>query len=197
MEVIAFTAFAFFVSAVPYSLVIGRVGWGVDIRQYGDGNPGATNLYKATGSRFWYIVGVLADALKGALPVSIAYWGFGWTDWRVVPIGVVAIAGHAFSPFLGFKGGKAVAITGGVWTALTWFEVPIVFGLMLAYWYKQVRESDWVVMFTMLSVLLYLLLTRPTLPMLGVWAGNFAILLYKHRASLTRLPSLHRFVPKG
>ncbi len=180
---------------MPYSLVIGRVLFRVDIRQFSDGNPGATNLYRATGSRFWYIVGVVADALKGALPVAVAYWGLGWQDMRIVPVGIAAIAGHAFSPFLGFKGGKAVAITGGVWTAITWFEVPIVLGLMLAFWYKSIKESDWVVMFVMISILLYLLVTRPTAPILSLWLGNFLILAFKHRQSLSKPPTFQRWLP--
>lgn len=190
MDALLLAAAAFLLSSVPFSVVIGRVVFNVDIRQHGDGNPGATNVYRASGSRFWYIVAVMADALKGSIPVGIAYWGLGWRDERLALVAVLAIAGHAFSPFLGFRGGKAVAITGGTWAALTLWQVPIVIGVNLFLWYRLLNESDWVVMFMMLGVLLYLLVAYSQMPVfLFIWAGNFAILLFKHRAGLKRLPS--------
>lgn len=190
MDALLLAAAAFLLSSVPFSVVIGRVVFNVDIRQHGDGNPGATNVYRASGSRFWYIVAVLADALKGSIPVGIAFWGLGWRDERLALVAVLAIAGHAFSPFLGFKGGKAVAITGGTWAALTLWQVPIVIGVNLFLWYRLLNESDWVVMFMMLGVLLYLLVAYSQMPVfLLIWAGNFAILLFKHRAGLKRLPT--------
>lgn len=195
MSFLAYTLLTYLIAAIPYSVLIGKLRFGVDIRQYGDGNPGATNVYRATGSRLWYIVAVIADALKGTVPVGFAYWVLGWQGLEIAPIGIAAICGHAFSPFLGFKGGKSVAITGGVWTAITIFELPIVIGLMLAYWYKSIRESDWVVVAMMLSVLLYLLLTRPNLPLLLLWLGNFIIVLFKHRRGLHHPPTFVRWLP--
>ncbi|XWX05174.1 glycerol-3-phosphate acyltransferase [Aggregatilineales bacterium SYSU G02658] len=191
MDVLLLAAAAFLLSSVPFSVVIGRVVFNVDIRQHGDGNPGATNVYRATGSRFWYIVAVMADALKGSIPVGIAYWGLSWRDERLALVAVLAIAGHAFSPFLNFKGGKAVAITGGTWAALTLWQVPIVIGVNLLLWYRLLEKSDdWVVMFMMAGVLLYLLVAYQQLPVfLLIWAGNFAILLFKHRHGLKRLPT--------
>jgi len=193
MEVILLGAVTFLLSSIPFALVIGHLVLKVDIRQYGDGNPGATNIYRASGSRLWYIVAVVADSFKGAIPVSVAYWGMGWHDWRIVPVAVLAIAGHAFSPFLSGHGGKAVAITGGTWMALTLWQVPIVMGLALGIWYRIIQESDWVVMATMLTVLAYLVLALPQQPvLLLVWLGNFLILLYRHRASLNAPPTLRR-----
>lgn len=195
MTLLLYTLAAYFVAAIPYSVLIGKLRFGVDIRRYGDGNPGATNVYRATNSRLWYIIAVIADALKGTLPVAYAYWGLRWQGLEIVPVGIAAILGHAFSVFLGFKGGKSVAITGGIWTAITLFELPIVIGLMLAYWYKSIKESDWVVIAMMLSVLLYLLLTRPMPPLLLLWLGNFLIVLFKHRQGLHHPPTFVRWLP--
>lgn len=194
-DLLLYTALTYLVASIPYSVLIGKLLFGVDIRHYGDGNPGATNVYRATQSKFWYIVAVIADALKGTLPVAYAYWGMGWQGFEIVPVGIVAICGHAFSPFLGFKGGKSVAITGGIWTAITLFEVPITIGLMLTYWYKSIKESDWVVVAMMLSVLLYLVLTRLSVPILLLWLGNFLIVLYKHRRGLTQRPTFVYWLP--
>jgi glycerol-3-phosphate acyltransferase PlsY len=194
MDIILMSVVAFFVAAIPYSVLIGRFVFNVDIRQFGDGNPGATNVYRATKSKIWYVVAVMADALKGTIPVGIAFWSLGWMDTRIVPVAIAAIAGHAFSPFLNFNGGKAVAVTGGVWAALTLWEVPIVLGLSLLAWVRVFKESDWVVMATMFTVLAWLVFFRAYQPyLLGVWLGNLLILAYKHRAGLTALPTLkHR-----
>jgi glycerol-3-phosphate acyltransferase PlsY len=193
IEAVLLGAAAFLLSSVPFSWVIGRLVFNVDIRQYGDGNPGATNVYRASGSRFWYIVAVLADALKGSLPVGTAFWGLGWRDERLALVAVLAIAGHAFSPFLKFRGGKAVAITGGTWAALTLWQVPIVIGVNLFLWYRLLNESDWVVMLMMAGVLLYLLAVYNSMPIFFlIWVGNFAILLIKHRQGLKRLPTFRR-----
>lgn len=195
MDVLAYTTLTFLIASIPYSLVIGKLVFGVDIRQYGDGNPGATNLFRATNSKFWYIVGVLADAAKGTFPVGIAFWFLGWHSFEIVPIGIVAILGHAFSPFLGFNGGKAVAITGGVWAGITLYEIPVLIGFLLFFWYKSLKESDWVVVIMMLGVGLYLWLINASHALLTLWFGNFLILVYKHRASLSKPPTLVYWLP--
>lgn len=190
MDVILLTALAFLLSAIPFSLFIGRLVFGVDIRQYGDGNPGATNVYRASHSRFWMLVAIILDSFKGTVFVTIAYWGLYWHDLRIVPVAIAAVAGHAFSPFLGFRGGKAVAVTFGVWMAFTLYLMPIVLGIQLGLWYRLIRESEWVVIFMMLGGLVFLLLFhRHQTAWLLIWLGNFLILAYKHRAGLYHWPT--------
>ena len=186
---------AFFIAAIPYSLLIGWGIFGVDIRHFGDANPGATNVYRATGSKFWYIVAVCADGAKGLFPVGIAHWIVGLSPYAVALVGIACIAGHAFSPFLRFNGGKAIATTGGIWIGLTILPAMLVIGVMLVYWYKSVKESNWAVVLMMLSLLLYLLLIQSPLPVLVMWAGNFVIVLFRHREGLNHLPTLRYWLP--
>ncbi|MCA9882043.1 MAG: glycerol-3-phosphate acyltransferase [Anaerolineae bacterium] len=190
------TLATYLIASIPYSVLLGKWIFGVDIREYGDGNPGATNVYRASGSKFWFIVAVCLDGAKGLFPVGIAYWMVGIRDMGIVPIALAAIAGHAFSVFLRFDGGKAVAVTFGTWIGLTIFEMPLVMGIMLVYWFRSLKESNWVVVVMMLYVLLYLLLTRPTyLPFLAIWLGNFLIVLFRHRQGLNQLPTIKRWLP--
>lgn len=190
------TLATYLISSVPFSLLLGWFITGNDIRHYGDGNPGATNLYRATGSRFWYVIAVCLDGAKGLFPVGIAYWIIGIQDWGIVPIALAAIAGHAFSIYLGFKGGKAVAVTGGTWIGLTLFEMPLVIGAMLSYWYRSIEESNWVTVIMMLYMLVYLLITRPDNgPFLFIWLGNFLMVLYRHRQGLNTMPTIKRWLP--
>jgi len=194
--VLVWTVATYLIASLPFSVWIGRLVFGVNIRNYGDGNPGATNVYRASGSRFWYIVAILLDGHKGLLPVGIAYWILGWRGIEIVPLAWAAIMGHAFSIFLNFQGGKAVAITGGVWIGLTLLEMPIVMSVLLVYWYRSVKESNWAVILWLLSVGLYLLLAHPTnTAYLLVWLGNFLIVLYRHRDGLNHLPTIKRWLP--
>jgi glycerol-3-phosphate acyltransferase PlsY len=184
-----FVAAAFLAGSLPFSLWIGRLALGRDVREVGDGNPGATNVLKAGGAK-WGALALLLDLLKGAIPVGLANFVFGFEGLALVVIALAPVAGHAFSPFLRFRGGKAVATTGGIWSGLTIWEVPTIGGLLLAFWYTFIAESGWAVVLTMLSIIAYLLLTHADPLLLIVAAGNLALLAWKQRADLRRPPSL-------
>src|SRR5712691_3843814 len=107
---------AYLVGSIPFGLIVG-LAKGVDPRKAGSGNIGATNLGRLLGGRFFAIVFTL-DFLKGFLPTLAGAWvvhraGAGNIDWVVyllwLAVGFAAIAGHMFSVFLKFKGGKGVA----------------------------------------------------------------------------------------
>jgi len=109
--------FAF--GSVPFGLLITWSAGMGDIRAIGSGNVGATNVLR-TGKKGLAIATLLCDAGKGALAVFIADAMGGGNSWLPLIAGVVAILGHIFSPWLGFKGGKGVATSIGVILALSW-----------------------------------------------------------------------------
>lgn len=196
MDVLLFAALSFLLASIPFSLLIGRIFANRDIRDYGDGNPGATNVYRATHNRALFALAAACDSLKGTLSVGIAWWVLGWQDERIVPVALLAIAGHVFSPFLRFNGGKAVAITGGVWAAITLWEIPIVMGILITFWVRSVEESNWAVMLTMLSVGLYLVIAHRAHPVfMAIWAGNALLLWVRHRHGLATAPTLKWWLP--
>ena len=180
---------AFFAGSLPFSVWIGRAFLNKDIRQYGDGNPGTFNVARAGGVT-WAVLALILDFLKGAIPVWVARFMFGLDGWALVAVALAPPLGHAFSPFLGFKGGKAIASIGGVGSGLTLWEAPTVGGLMLGFWYTFLNESGWATLFAMLSVLAYYLLTSRNPVVLATWIGHFALLVYKHRSELVHLPTL-------
>jgi acyl phosphate:glycerol-3-phosphate acyltransferase len=102
---------SFWIGAIPFGVLIARRR-GVEIREHGSGNIGATNVARVLGPVAGAIVLVL-DASKGALAVATADWLFG-IPWFVALCGFVAILGHCFSPFLDWHGGKGVATAFGV-----------------------------------------------------------------------------------
>ena len=112
-----YVAAAFLSGSIPWSWLLGKFR-GIDIRNEGSGNTGATNLFRVCG-RGIGITGLLLDALKGALPVLAAKYGIPGVlspvgDWLLALTAIVAVIGHVFSPWLGWRGGKGVATTLGV-----------------------------------------------------------------------------------
>lgn len=183
---------AFFSGSLPFSVWVGRLALGKDIRDYGDGNPGTFNVARAGGGK-WVIVALALDFLKGAIPVALANFVFHLDDAVLTAVAIAAPLGHAFSPFLRFKGGKAVATVAGVWCGLTIWEGPTVGGIFLGFWFAFVNESGWAVIFMALSLLAYLALTNLTPLLLAVWIGHFALLVWKHRAELVKPPTLRHW----
>jgi acyl phosphate:glycerol-3-phosphate acyltransferase len=187
------TLLAFICGSVPFSLLIGLWVLKVDVRRYGDGNPGASNVIRASGWRVG-VPAILLDSFKGAAPVGTAYFLVGIQDWRIVPIAIAPVAGHAFSPWLRFRGGKAIAVTFGVWTGLTLGMAPILLGFSLLLAYFTVAVSAWAVVLAMLGLLGGLLLSQHGLVFLAVWLGNLAILIFKHRHDLAQPPGVNPVV---
>ncbi|GAP62203.1 glycerol-3-phosphate acyltransferase PlsY [Ardenticatena maritima] len=110
-------SFAFLLGSLPFAVWLGRLA-GIDPRTVGDGNPGATNAWKAGGRRLGVLVLAL-DVAKAWLPVWLARTYGGWGGLSLVAIALAPTLGHAFSPFLRGHGGKGLATIFGVWAGLT------------------------------------------------------------------------------
>lgn len=109
---------AYLLGAVPFGLIVAKFLCGVDPREAGSRNTGATNVARLCGFRFG-VLALLGDVLKGYAPVALAGIGSGDDPWlRLSLTALAAILGHVYSPFLKFKGGKAVATTIGTFLAL-------------------------------------------------------------------------------
>ena len=189
MDALAWTVIGFALGSIPFSVILGRAVLGKDIRQYGDGNPGGTNVARASGSKLLGALAIILDMLKGAVPVALAHYVVGVDGWALVPVMLAPILGHAWSPFLRFRGGKAIAATFGVWTALTVPFGPFVMALTLLLLNKVIAGPGWAVMAALLGLLAFLgVIGLISPPMLAAWAGTAAILALKHRDDLARAP---------
>ena len=120
----------YLLGAISFAVIVAR-SQGVDILKYGSGNPGATNVTRALGSKYGNIV-FACDALKGFIAAGWPLLAFGGElGLRLGIIGLIAsIIGHSFSVFLKFKGGKGVATTMGGLVAI----MPIVLVIGVAAW---------------------------------------------------------------
>lgn len=102
---------AYLLGSIPFALVVGKLFFQADIRNHGSGNLGATNSVRILGKKAGLMV-LSGDVSKGALAASLPILFH--LDIEPLYVGFVAVIGHCFPIFAGFKGGKAVATTFGV-----------------------------------------------------------------------------------
>lgn len=187
MNVAIWTLAAYLCGSLPFSVWMGRLFLGTEIREFGDGNPGGTNVIRA-GSRPLGLAVIFLDGLKGLIPVLAAQEIEGLQSWELAPVALAAVAGHAFSIFLRFEGGKAIAITFGIWAGLTGWSTLIVLGALLLIAYFSITVDGWAVICTLFGLLVFIAVTGSTGPYLCVWLGNGLIVAWKHRLDLARQP---------
>ena len=161
---------------------------GKDIRQFGDRNPGATNVLRA-GGVVPFILALILDISKGALPLGLAAHIFGIQGWALVPIALAPPLGHTFSPFLNWRGGKAVAAAFGVWIGITIWTMPLISLLLLIPLALLLKPSGWALMLTLAGMLAALLVWFDDPILLGVWGTQFILLGWNHKDDLAKRPS--------
>ncbi len=189
METLIWFAAAFVCGSLPFSVWLGKLARGVDVRDYGDGNPGATNALRAAGKGVG-LLALLLDVSKAAAPVGLAYFNAGLDGFEMGAVALAPVLGHAFSPFLGWHGGKALAPILGVWVGLTLYEVPLVIMGLLVVWEGLLANDGWAVMLTWTGTMLYLLLFNPNPLFIGVFLAQGVLIVWKHRSDLARRPAL-------
>ena len=161
---VALIVAAFWLGACPFSLWIGKWLLNKDIRDYGDGNPGAFNVLRA-GGRKAFALALILDIGKGVPFVALAHYYFGLPDVWVMAVGLSAILGHAFTPILRFDGGKALAVTGGVLLALPQHEIFIALVIFMILCFLLIggdgwRGDAWRVMFATMATVIYLVIAK-------------------------------------
>jgi glycerol-3-phosphate acyltransferase PlsY len=115
---IGFIFLSYLIGGIPSGYLVTRKLKGIDIRDYGSGNPGTANVYRVAGTAAGAATLAL-DAAKGYLPVIMARHFFAAHPLFAILCGAAAIIGHDWTIFLGFRGGKGVATSAGVFAALT------------------------------------------------------------------------------
>jgi len=176
-------AAAYLLGSIPTGLLLGKL-YGIDVRQEGSGNIGATNLYRTVGRR----VGVLTlvgDCLKGFVPVLAAHYYAPAMD-LAAWVGLAAFCGHVFSVFLRFKGGKGVATALGVFLALSPLAVVIALAvfLVLVLKWRYVSLGS-VAAAAVMPLAVYVL--HGSRAMLVVTALVAVIVIVRHHANIKRL----------
>ncbi|MCM8820718.1 MAG: glycerol-3-phosphate acyltransferase [Candidatus Omnitrophica bacterium] len=130
MEIFYCIIAGYILGSVSFAYLFTYFLTGKDIRDIGTGNPGAANVARSVGKK-WGLLVWLGDTVKGIVPMVFAK-NLGITNIILLTIvGISAIFGHCYSIFLGFKGGKGAATSGGVLL----FLMPILFPLVIVLWF--------------------------------------------------------------
>lgn len=178
-----FVFLAYLTGSIPFGLLLARLK-GKDPRLEGSRNIGATNVLRVAGKALGLLTLVL-DVSKGLLPTFLVL-RFGADQLTVSACGLSAFLGHLYPIYLGFKGGKGVAVAVGVFLAISPLSVllTIVFFLLVVYSFRYVSLasicSSW-----FFFLLLYLFDTPVAFLMLGLIVAGFVTL--RHRENLSRL----------
>lgn len=186
---LALVLLSFLCGSLPFSVWLAKIVRRADVRRFGDGNPGAANAFRAAGALVGLLVLIL-DVSKGAIPVGLAYFNLGYRGLPMWLIATSALLGHAFSPFLGFRGGKGLAVALGVWIGLTLWRISLPALLLVLFWTALLDVGGWAVMLTLAGMAAVLMVWMPDPLLLAVLAGQVAILAWTHRADLRRRPHL-------
>ncbi|WP_379967603.1 glycerol-3-phosphate 1-O-acyltransferase PlsY [Ectobacillus sp. sgz5001026] len=180
---------AYLLGSIPFALIVGKVGYGVDIRQHGSGNLGATNTFRTLGKKAGFTV-TAADILKGTLAASLPVL-FGLTIHPLL-FGIVAVIGHMYPVFANFRGGKAVATSAGVLL----FYQPIIFIILVSVFLVLLFTTKYVSLSSMIAAIAgvisgIIINDKPFLLTISLLA---LFVFYRHRANITRI--LNKTEPK-
>ncbi|MEZ4411973.1 MAG: glycerol-3-phosphate 1-O-acyltransferase PlsY [Gemmatimonadales bacterium] len=177
---------SYLLGAIPTSYIAGRLFKGIDLRQHGSKNLGATNVYRIMGWRYAIPVGIF-DVAKGAVPVLIIGPAVSVVGWFPLVCGVMAVVGHVFSVFVGFKGGKGVATSAGVVLGLA----PMAVGICLVLWALIVWMSGYVSLGSVIATGVFPLLVWVLYPArresIWLYVALAAVIIWMHRSNIRRL----------
>lgn len=185
--VVVVVFFSYVVGSIPTGFLFARAR-GIDIRAMGSGNIGATNVSRSLGKKLGLVVLVL-DALKGALPV-LAARGLGLDHsagpFVITACGLAAICGHCFPVWLGFRGGKGVATSFGVFLAVD----PPIIGLCVAVFavmYALFRIASLGSLVSAIALPVLMWAFHRSSAVLTLAMASTVIVVVKHRANISRL----------
>jgi glycerol-3-phosphate acyltransferase PlsY len=186
VEVLAFLILlllAYLMGAIPFGVVIGRLFYGVDIREHGSGNVGTTNTFRVLGKKAGIAV-LVCDMLKGYIPAVIAATFF--NPWAAIFIAAAPVVGHMYSVFLKGRGGKGIATGSAVVLAL----VPQAFVVCLAVWIALTLLTRYVSVASLAAaalVPLQVILMGEPLPYEIAAVLVAIIVFWAHRGNIQRL----------
>lgn len=176
---------SYLIGSIPTGYLISKWFKKIDIREHGSGNPGATNVFRVVGTTAGAIT-LIIDFFKGFIPVITAIHFFPNQLILIVIIGLFSIAGHNWTLFLKFRGGKGVITSGGVFMAILPIPTTIAFTIFLITFFATKHVS----IGSMISAI--------SLP-ISVWFINgsyflttvsffcAALIIFLHRSNISRL----------
>lgn len=184
MNIFTVSILAYLLGSIPSGLWIGKIFYGKDIRDHGSGNLGGTNTFRTLGVKAGLVVTIM-DVLKGTLATLLPlFWGIE-QDFHPLIAGVIAVVGHMYPVFATFRGGKAVATSGGIllgYAPFIFIGMFVTFFISL-YFSKYVSLSS---IITSIAALIVAFFTKD-IPLIIVIGALVIFILYRHRANIKRI----------
>lgn len=174
---------SYLIGSIPSALIVGKLFYQTDIREHGSGNLGGTNTFRVLGKKAGFIV-TLADILKGTLAVTLPII-LGFPEINPLIVGVFAVIGHMYPIFANFRGGKAVATSGGLILGIN----PLVFLIVLLSFFVMLMISKYVSLSSMSAGLIGVITTiiLKEYELLIVASILTVFIFYRHRVNIKRI----------
>jgi|SRR5699024_3086013 len=186
VEYIIFIIIAYLLGSIPSALIVGKVGFNIDVREHGSKNLGATNAFRVLGTKAGIIV-TLADILKGTIATIIPLIASFYMDIDVsrLIIGIFAVLGHTYPLFAKFKGGKAVATSGGIILGVN----PLLFLAILLTFLLSLKLTKYVSLSSMITGVVATIISiflDDILLFLMIFALTLFV-IYRHKENIKRI----------
>lgn len=195
---------SYLTGAIPTAYLFGRIIKGIDIREHGSGNVGATNAFRVLGAFIGVLV-LLIDGFKGAAAVVFI------TDFVInqhpgidplllrITLGMISVLGHSWTVFLKFKGGKGMATTLGVLIGLS-VKFPALFVILLSeiiiwlivFWLGRIVSLASII--SAITFPIFFILLRQPLPLIAMGFALGLLIIVRHKSNISRL--LHKKEPR-
>ena len=179
MSLVFWIMISFVSASVPWSLILGYIFSNKDIRTVGDKNPGGTNTLKLSGIKVG-LMAIFLDISKSFFSVYFSLF-YGFVGYELILICLAAISGSIFSPFLKFNGGKSLAVSCGIWLAISSGIIGPLICLMMAFSHLIQKTHIWTILFGWLGILIWVLIFSFELEYVTIFFINFILVMYKHR----------------
>lgn len=193
MDFILFAISAYLLGSIPTAIWLGKAKYGIDVREHGSNNAGATNTFRVLGKKPGVVV-LFIDILKGFIAVFLPFiFGIGeWGSNHLIEVQLVAalcaVSGHVLPVFANFRGGKGVATSLGVIVGVH----PIAAGICVAVFLIVFVISKYVSLGAMIAACCFPILLAFYFKVDSVWLLSFSVLLsavvvYVHKKNIGRL----------
>lgn len=182
MNYILFGIIAYLIGSIPSALIVGKFGYKIDIRKHGSGNLGGTNTFRVLGIKAGLIV-TTSDILKGTLAARLPL--FFVDDVNPLVIGLCAVIGHMYPLFAKFKGGKAVATSGGIILAVN----PLLFIITLATFFIMLYLTKYVSLSSIVTGVVTVIVAsiQQQVGLIIITLILAVFVIYRHRTNIKRI----------
>ena len=185
MSILIWVSISFLSASVPWSLIVGFLFINKDVRSVGDNNPGGTNVLKLGGLKLG-LLAIMLDITKAFLPVFVAIKYFNIDSWSLVSVALFSLLGSIFSPFLKFKGGKSLAVSCGLWVAISSGMIAPLICIIMAAANLVQKTHIWTILSGWIGILIWVIFSGFNPEYLVLWSINFIIVMMKHKSEFSQ-----------